>query len=74
MKRVGFLVNYNHLKWLGGFNVITNITNSFKFLKNKKIEPLIIISKNFKKVYKNYKIEKKKYTFYRFFYKADTFC
>ncbi len=74
MKRVGFLVNYNHLKWLGGFNVITNITNSFKFLKNKKIEPLIIISKDFKKVYKNYKIEKKNILFTDFFIKQTIFA
>jgi len=69
MIRVGFLINYNHLKWLGGFNVITNITNSFKFLKNKKIEPLIIISNDFKKVYKNYDIDKNKIIFTDYFTK-----
>ena len=71
MIRVGFLINYNHFKWLGGFNVITNITNSFKFLKDKKIEPLIIISKDFKKVYKNYEIDKKNIIFTDYFTKQS---
>ena len=73
MIRVGFLINYNHLKWLGGFNVIMNITNSFKFLKNRKIEPLIIISNDFKKDYKNYKISKNKIIFTDFFTKQTLF-
>ncbi len=71
MIRVGFLINYNHFKWLGGFNVITNITNSFRFLKDKKIEPLIIISKDFKKVYKNYEIDKKNIIFTDYFTKQS---
>ena len=73
MKRVGFLINYNHLKWLGGFNVIVNITNSFKFLKNSKIQPLIIVSNDFKKVYKKYKIPKKNIIFTDFFTKQTLF-
>ncbi len=69
MIRVGFLINYNHFKWLGGFNVIINITNSFRFLKNKKIKPLIIISNDFKKNYKNYNIEKNQIIFTDYFSK-----
>jgi len=67
MIRVAFLINYNPTKWLGGFNVIKNITNSFEFLKNRKIEPLIIISNDFKKVYKDYKIPKNRFIFTDFF-------
>ena len=36
MIRVGFLINYNHLKWLGGFNVIMNITKNHESTKQLK--------------------------------------
>ena len=49
MTRVGFVINFTHHKWLGGFNIIMNLIKALYLLKNRKIEPILIVSKNFKK-------------------------
>ena len=46
MIRVGFIINFNHNKWLGGFNLIVNLIKSLSLLKNAKIKPVLIIDKN----------------------------
>jgi len=49
MTKVGFVINFTHHKWLGGFNIIMNLIKALYLLKNRKIEPILIVSKNFKK-------------------------
>ena len=55
MIRVGFVINFTHNKWLGGYNIIINLIKSINLLKNKKIEPVLIVNTKFKKklLYKN---------------------
>ena len=47
MLKVGFIINFNSNKWLGGFNLVINLIKSLSLLKDKKIEPILIIDKNF---------------------------
>ena len=58
--RVGFVINYSHQKWLGGFNIIANLITAINFLPQKKIQPILIVNKNFDKKslkgFKNIKI------------------
>ena len=49
MIRVGFVINFTHNKWLGGYNIIINLIKSINLLKNKKIEPVLIVNTKFKK-------------------------
>jgi hypothetical protein len=62
MTRVAFVINFTHHKWLGGFNIIMNLIKALYLLKNRKIDPILIVSKNFKKKeignFKNIKIIK----------------
>ena len=48
MIRVGFVINFGHQKWLGGFNIIINLIKALYLLPNRKIEPILIINKKFK--------------------------
>ena len=48
MIKVGFVINFGHQKWLGGFNIIINLIKTLYLLPEKKIEPILIINKNFK--------------------------
>tara|TARA_B100001142_G_C14241937_1_gene619754 strand:+ start:20 stop:1180 length:1161 start_codon:yes stop_codon:yes gene_type:complete len=62
MTRVAFVINFTHHKWLGGFNIIMNLIKALYLLKNRKIDPILIVSKNFKKKeiqnFKNVKVIK----------------
>ena len=40
--RVGFVINYSHQKWLGGFNIIANLITAINFLPKKNIDDAII--------------------------------
>tara|TARA_Y100000590_G_C15735299_1_gene1018314 strand:+ start:2300 stop:3487 length:1188 start_codon:yes stop_codon:yes gene_type:complete len=51
--KVGFVINFTHDKWLGGYNIILNLIKSLNFLKNKKIEPVLIVNTKFKKKFIN---------------------
>ena len=46
MIKVGFIINFNSKKWLGGFNLIINLIKSLRILKKKQIEPILIIDEN----------------------------
>ena len=52
MIRVGFLINFNHLKWLGGTYVIKNLIYCINLYSKNEIEPILIIKKNLSKVEK----------------------
>ena len=60
MIRVGFLINFDHLKWLGGTYVIKNLIYCINLYSKKEIEPVLIIkkklSKEEKKEFKNIKL------------------
>ena len=62
MKRVGFLINFDFLKWLGGTYVIKNLINCINLYSKNEIEPILIIKKNLsqqeKKEFKNIKLLK----------------
>ena len=62
MKRVAYLINFEHTKWLGGYNLIKNLILIIKKYSNNKIEPVLIVKKNFKRKelvdYKNIEIIK----------------
>ena len=45
MIRVGFLINFNYLKWLGGFYVIKNLIYCIKAFSKNEIEPILIVKK-----------------------------
>ena len=47
MIKVAFLINFNHVKWIGGLNIIINLLNSIAAQKAylKKIKLLIIVNK-----------------------------
>jgi len=47
--RVGFVINYSHQKWLGGFNIIANLISAIQLLPKRKIKPILIVNKKFKK-------------------------
>lgn len=62
MIKVGFLINYNHFKWLGGIYVIKHLIYGInKHLRNK-IQPVLIVNKNLSneaiKDFKNFKLIK----------------
>jgi hypothetical protein len=46
MIKVAFLINFNHVKWIGGLNIIINLLNSIAAQKayQKKIKLLIIVN------------------------------
>ena len=48
MKRVAYLINFEHKKWLGGYNLIKNLILIIKKYSNNKIIPVLIVKKNFK--------------------------
>ena len=62
MKRVAYLINFEHTKWLGGYNLIKNLILIIKKYSNNKIVPVLIVKKNFKNKdlidYKNIEIVK----------------
>ena len=41
MIRVGFIINYNPINWLGGYNFTINLINAILLLKNRKIDPVL---------------------------------
>ena len=43
MKKVAFVINYNHIKWLGGFQVVLNLIKSISLNKNHKIKPILFL-------------------------------
>ena len=45
MLKVGFIINFNSSKWLGGFNLVINLIKSLSLLEDKKIKPVLIIDK-----------------------------
>ena len=45
MLKVGFIINFNSNKWLGGFNFVINLIKSLSLLKDKKIKPILIIDR-----------------------------
>ena len=47
MIKVGFVINFDPKKWLGGYNFIINLIKSLSLIKNKKINPVLIVNKNF---------------------------
>ena len=62
MKRVAYLINFEHKKWLGGYNLIKNLILVIKKYSDNKIIPVLIVKKNFKNKdlvdYKNIEIIK----------------
>ena len=62
MRRVGFLINFNYLKWLGGTSVIKNLINCINIHSKNEIEPILIIKKKLsqkeKKEFRNIKLLK----------------
>ncbi len=48
MIRVGFIINYDPINWLGGYNFTINLINAILLLKNRKIEPVLIVGKDYK--------------------------
>ena len=73
MIRVGFLINFNHLKWLGGTYVIKNLIYCINLYSKKEIEPILIIKKNLskeeKKEFRNIKLLKTNFFYNQNFYK-----
>ena len=67
MIRVGFLLNYDHQSWLGGFNVIINLFRSINLIKKKRLIPILIVPIYFKKYYKKYNIPKDQIIFTNLF-------
>jgi len=67
MTRVAFVINFTHHKWLGGFNIIMNLIKALYLLKNRKIDPILIVNKNFNKKeignFKNIKVIKSNFFF-----------
>ena len=62
MIRVGFLINFNYLKWLGGFYVIKNLIYCINAFSKNEIEPILIVKKKLSraeiKEFKNIKLIK----------------
>jgi len=62
MIRVGFLINFNYLKWLGGTYVIKNLINCINIHSKGEIEPILIVKKDLSrneiKEFKNIKLLK----------------
>ena len=46
MIKIAFLINYNPSSWLGGVNVIKNLIYCITYFSNKKVEPILIVSKS----------------------------
>jgi len=72
MIRVGFLINFDYLKWLGGTYVIKNLIYCINLYSKNEIEPVLIIKKSLSKVeqkeFKNIKLLKT-----NFFYNQNLF-
>jgi len=49
MIKIGFLINYNHFKWLGGIYVIKHLIYGINKHLKKKIQPVLIVNKNLSK-------------------------
>ena len=49
MLRIGFLINFNLLKWLGGIYVIKHLIYSINTFSTQKIEPVLIVKKKLSK-------------------------
>ena len=49
MIKVGFLINYNHFKWLGGMYVIKHLIYGINKHLKKKIQPVLIVNKDLSK-------------------------
>ena len=49
MIKVGFLINYNHFKWLGGIYVIKHLIYGINKHLKDKIQPVLIVNKNLSK-------------------------
>ena len=62
MIRVGFLINFNYLKWLGGTYVIKNLINCINTHSKDEIDPILIVKKDLSrneiKEFKNIKLLK----------------
>ena len=62
MIKIGFLINFNTLKWLGGTYVIKNLIYSINAFSKKEIKPVLIVKKNLSKMeikeFKNIKLIK----------------
>ena len=72
MIRIGFIINSNIYKWLGGFYVLKNLINSINSNKNKNIKVILFINKNLNiKLFKSFnaKIVKTDYFNSIYFYK-----
>jgi len=46
MIKVGFLINFNHFKWLGGMYVIKHLIYGINKHLKKEIQPVLIVNKN----------------------------
>ena len=58
MIRIGFIINSNIYKWLGGFYVLKNLINSINSNKNKNIKVILFINKNLSiKLFKSFNVE-----------------
>ena len=53
MKKIAFIINYDHRKWMGGINVIKNLADSLN-LFSKKYHVVLIVKKNFSNDEKSY--------------------
>ena len=49
MIKIGFLINFNTLKWLGGTYVIKNLIHCINAFSKKEIKPVLIIKKKLSK-------------------------
>jgi len=47
MINVGFIINFDPKKWLGGYNLIINLINSLLIIRNNKIRPILIVHNKF---------------------------
>ena len=58
MIRIGFIINSNIYKWLGGFYVLRNLINSIHSNKNKNIKVILFINKNLDiKLFKSFNVK-----------------
>ena len=49
MIKIGFLINYNHFKWLGGIYVIKHLIYGINKHLKKKIQPVLIVNEDLSK-------------------------
>ena len=58
MIRIGFIINSNIYKWLGGFYVLKNLINSINSNNNKNIKVILFINKNLNiKLFKKFNVQ-----------------